>query len=239
MRLREFFTIHRRYGFSGLLLSSFYFGVKRILQRLSNVCLAGKKIILVGKSRVGIHHKTNLLLKNSKIIVEHGTFKVGLDFGYFDGGMFDSGIDVCRIHLINSTLRILGDVTLYPGVQIFGYDAEIVIGNGTKINGFTQIIANKRIQIGEECYLAQGVMIRDNDGHKLSIGDKSSVHELLPVKIGNHCWIGQRAMILKGTVIENDVVVAAGAVVTKNVSHAKLVGGVPAGIIYENVRWEA
>lgn len=59
-----------------------------------------------------------------------------------------------------------------------------------------------------------------------------------PIQIGNHVWIGARAIILKGVTIGDGVVVAAGAVVTKDVPPNTLVGGVPAKIIKENISWE-
>lgn len=59
-----------------------------------------------------------------------------------------------------------------------------------------------------------------------------------PIHIGNHVWIGARATILKGVTIGDGAVVAAGAVVNKDVPPNTLVGGVPARIIKENISWE-
>ncbi|MEL7267034.1 MAG: acyltransferase [Planctomycetota bacterium] len=49
-----------------------------------------------------------------------------------------------------------------------------------------------------------------------------------PVKIGNHVWIGYRAIIMPGVTVGDGAVVAAGAVVTKDVEPNTIVGGVPA-----------
>ena len=54
-----------------------------------------------------------------------------------------------------------------------------------------------------------------------------------PVTIGNDVWIGANCTILPGVTIGNNVVVAAGAVVTKDVPDNCVVGGVPAKIIKE------
>ena len=104
----------------------------------------------------------------------------------------------------------------------------------------SQIIAKKGIEIGQDCLLAQGVIIRDNDGHKLDTGSNQNLDETISeVIIGNHCWIGQRAMILKGVVIEENAIIAAGAVVTTSVKAGSIVAGVPARVIKENVSWSA
>jgi acetyltransferase-like isoleucine patch superfamily enzyme len=238
MSLRRLFTIRKNYGLWSIFLSAFFLCIKNWKQRIAQIFLYPKSIILRGNAHVGIHHLTNLKLHNSMIIVENGTFKAGIDYGYYDGGMFDSKRDICKIHLINSTLRINGDVSLYPGVHVFGKNAEIIIGNGTKINGNSQIIAMNKIEIGEGCLIAQGVIIRDNDGHKLSTDDAPPRLSCMPVKIGNHCWLGQRAMILKGTTICDNVAIAAGALVTKDIEQGTLAGGIPAKTIYGKIVWE-
>ena len=238
MTLRKALTTGKSYGLWSMLLSAFFMLIKRWNHRIARLFSYHKSIILQGNSSIGIHHHTSLMLQGSKIIVENGTFKAGTDFGYYDGGMVDPERDVCRIHLVNSTLRIKGNVSLYPGVQIFASNAEIVIGNGTKINGNTHLIALNKIEIGEFCNIAQGVIIRDNDGHKLSTDGSAPAMHCLPVSIGNHCWLGQRAMVLKGVTIGSGVVIAAGAVVTRDVEQRALAAGVPARTIFNNVTWE-
>ena len=52
-----------------------------------------------------------------------------------------------------------------------------------------------------------------------------------PVKIGNHVWIGTRAIIMKGVTIGDGAIIAAGAVVTKDIPDGSVVGGVPAKVI--------
>lgn len=59
-----------------------------------------------------------------------------------------------------------------------------------------------------------------------------------PINIGNHVWIGLRAIILKGVTIGDGAVIAAGAVVTNNVPANSVVAGVPARVMSENVNWE-
>lgn len=53
----------------------------------------------------------------------------------------------------------------------------------------------------------------------------------ISVKIGNDCWIGERAMIIGGVTIGDGAVVLAGAVVTKDVPPYAIVGGIPARVL--------
>ena len=56
---------------------------------------------------------------------------------------------------------------------------------------------------------------------------------LAPIRLGKRVWIGAHATILAGVTIGDNSIVAAGAVVTKNVPPNVIVGGVPAKIIKE------
>ncbi len=65
--------------------------------------------------------------------------------------------------------------------------------------------------------------------HDLNPYDRSN--HFAPIHIGDRVWIGSSAVITKGVTIGNGSVVAAGAVVTKDVPENVIVGGVPAKII--------
>jgi hypothetical protein len=54
-------------------------------------------------------------------------------------------------------------------------------------------------------------------------------------RIGDNCFIGARAIIMPGVTVGNEVVVGAGAVVTKDVPNNCIVVGNPARIIKENI----
>jgi len=66
---------------------------------------------------------------------------------------------------------------------------------------------------------------------QLTFSKKSYFRESIPVKIGHDVWIGARALVLDGITIGNGVIVAAGAVVTKDVPSYAIVAGVPAKVI--------
>ncbi len=128
-------------------------------------------------------------------------------------------------------------------------------GENLKVFGKTEIIAPERIRIGSDCKINSNVLINARSGVEigddvtLSSGVKiistgydierwmnngKKVHtEDSPVIIGNHCWVCANAVILPGVNITGEyVVVAAGAVVTKDITENKvIVAGVPAEIV--------
>ena len=73
------------------------------------------------------------------------------------------------------------------------------------------------IRIGDNCFIAPGVHIY-TAAHPLNPQERIAGPEFgKPVTIGDNCWIGGRAVINPGIHVGNNVVIASGAVVTKNV----------------------
>ena len=111
--------------------------------------------------------------------------------------------------------------------------AEIVIHNNVGISSCVIACAN-RVEIGEGTIIGAGTLVIDTDFHpRLRDGnwgtDPRSVSK--PVEIGRKCFIGARAIILKGVRIGDGAVVGAGSVVTKDVSARSIVAGNPAAVI--------
>ncbi|MES2111621.1 MAG: acyltransferase [Bacteroidota bacterium] len=110
-----------------------------------------------------------------------------------------------------------------------GPRATIEIGDNTFINAGTIITSRKHISIGKNCHIANQVIMMDDDFHDVAERKTTSGKEA--IIIGDNVWIATRAMILKGVTIGEGAVIAAGAVVTKDVAPFTLVGGVPAKFI--------
>lgn len=108
---------------------------------------------------------------------------------------------------------------------------DVVIGDHTRIGLHNTIIGP--VTIGCHVNLAQGITVTALN-HNFEASDKRIDEQGIsttPVIIEDDIWIGANAVILPGVTIGNHSVVAAGAVVTKNVPPHSLVAGVPAKII--------
>lgn len=235
MRIRDHIAT-RGWIAKGRIVSLLYYQAARLVSACSQWTI-GKHIELRGGARVAIHHRSRVQLIRSRIIVHGGTFRVGVTQGYFDG--VGQGIPpaACQLSLIDSELHILGDVSLYPGCVMEARNGRVTIGNNTLINGGTHILCKSAVTIGADCHLAREVMVRDDDGHPHGPAGTEPVNLPKPVIIGDGCWIGQRAMILKGVHLGLGSIVAAGAVVTHDVPAHAVAGGVPAHVIAENEIW--
>ncbi len=132
--------------------------------------------------------------------------------------------------LINDGGKIYAEnCQFYSGVRLeVGKNAFIKIGNGTYLNRNTVIVAKERVEIGKDCKIAWDVVIIDSDLHPLPGETKVDTK---PVIIMDNVWIGCRVIVLKGVTIGSGAIIAAGAVVTKDVPENSIAAGVPARII--------
>jgi len=108
---------------------------------------------------------------------------------------------------------------------------DVMIGNHTRIGLHDTIIGP--VEIGSHVNLAQGITVtalnHNFDDTQKRIDEQGVSTN--PVTIEDDVWIGANAVILPGVTIGNHCVVAAGAVVTKDVPPHSLVAGVPAKVI--------
>ncbi|WP_339828275.1 acyltransferase [Phascolarctobacterium sp.] len=132
-------------------------------------------------------------------------------------------------------------------------NGSIKIGKRTFINGGTNLISINEIEVGDDVTIGWNVYIYDHDSHSLDYRFRKddikrqredfyanrnfifskdwSTVKSAPIKICNKVWIGFNAIILKGVTVGEGAIIAAGAVVTKNVPAWTIVAGNPAKIV--------
>jgi len=125
---------------------------------------------------------------------------------------------------------VLGDeVRIWSNIEkckiLAGKGGELTIGNNSRING-THIAAQNKITIGNNVRIGPYTLIMDSNYH--DIEDHFLNVEGTHVIIEDDVWITSRVTILKSVTIGKGSVIAAGAVVTKDVPPYSIYGGVPA-----------
>ena len=152
------------------------------------------------------------------------------------------------IHILNGSSLTIGHnvllnsknskyhVNMFAPIKIYldRVGAEIKIGDNTRIHG-TCLHAYKSIEIGNNCLIAANCQIFDSGGHNAFLDKPSeriaSSGVAKPIIIGNNCWIGTSVIILPGTVLGDNCVVAAGSIVRGVFKDNSLIGGNPAKLI--------
>jgi acetyltransferase-like isoleucine patch superfamily enzyme len=102
------------------------------------------------------------------------------------------------------------------------------IGAGTRVNRGCALDTRGGLRIGDQVSLSPEVIVLTAD-HDLAAPGFPLRHR--PVVIEDHVWIGMRALVLPGVRIGRGAVVAAGAVVTRDVEPLSIVAGVPARVV--------
>ncbi len=120
--------------------------------------------------------------------------------------------------------------SVFSRTQIFVNKGGVLkIGKNSRING-VYISANHHVEIGKHVRIAPRTVIIDSDFHKVDdhFSDEGASQAII---IEDEAWITMNCMIMKGVRIGKGAVVAAGAVVTRDVPPYTIVGGVPAKVI--------
>ncbi|MFC6294913.1 DapH/DapD/GlmU-related protein [Lactiplantibacillus daoliensis] len=187
------------------------------------------------------------------MMTEHEKLLAGQDYDYRDPelqSLLAKGRKL--VSLINTTQDMAERAKAIKG--LFGK-----VGTGLVINGSFSAIYGSHINVGDDVFINGNCTFQDSN--RITLGDRVIIapdtklycgaHALdaskrfgtrpdgskylitytKPISIGNDVWIGGNVTIIGGVHIGNNVVVAAGAVVTKDVPDNTIVGGVPAKTI--------
>lgn len=166
-------------------------------------------ILFIGK-KVKIRNKKKIVFKGSATI-EDGCFIQALSKG---GIKIGNNFSLGRNSIIECTgvISELGE--------------ELIIGDNVGIAANAFIAMRGKIEIGDNTIIGPGVSIHaeNHNFNRIDIPIKGQGATRKGIKIGEDCWIGSKVVILDGVEIGNHSVIAAGAVVTKNVPEYAIVG---------------
>lgn len=106
---------------------------------------------------------------------------------------------------------------------------NISVGKGVFINACCNFQDQGGITIGDGSLIGHKAVLATLN-HGLAAHDRGTLYPA-PIRIGKNVWVGASATILPGVTIGDNAVIAAGAVVTKDVAPDTIVGGVPARVL--------
>lgn len=144
--------------------------------------------------------------------------------------------------ILKSHCRVYGSLSACAnGVIQMGEYAQI--GPNSVVRSVNSVI------IGDFTSISTNVVVSDNNSHPVNPFDREIMQKTLsgsferswqnsdnaPIIIGRNCWIGENARICKGITIGDGAVVAANAVVTKDVPSNSIVAGNPARIVKTDI----
>lgn len=159
-------------------------------------------------------------------------------------------LDSISMEFLLFFIHLIGQVPSHHVRRFFYRLAGVKIGKGSTVHMGAKFYDTERITIGVDTIVGEDVVFDGRDS--LSIGNhvdiasevmlynaEHDVHDpefrpvSAPIRVEDYVFIGPRAIILPGVTIGKGAIVAAGAVVTKDVAPFAIVGGVPAKVIGE------
>jgi tetrahydrodipicolinate N-acetyltransferase len=200
-------------------LRAFYSGVLRHRVLARRAIWVGSHTVVDGADRITVS--------------PGGALRVGL--GPF-GLTSEHDTSVIRVRP-GAALHCEGVVSLQRGIRIVVDSGRLSIGHETNVNGLgTKILVADSVTIGAGCTFSWDVQILDNDFHTMTVGGVQQP-SAAPIVIGDRVWVGTRAIVLKGVTIGDGAIVAAGAIVTKDVPAGAVVAGIPAKAVGSADSW--
>ena len=139
----------------------------------------------------------------------------------------------CSIICIKGGRLTILNSHISAGTQIIADEKSVLEIHNSFIGRNCVITSKKEIIINNDCLIAEMVVIRDQD-HIVDIFAENSSREnfnVAPIEIKEHVWIASKATVLKGVTIGKYSVVAASAVVIKEIPPFEVWGGIPAKFI--------
>ncbi len=124
--------------------------------------------------------------------------------------------------------EVPGTLRVFPPFYT-DFGKNIHVGEGVFINACCHFQDHGGVTLGDGCQIGHNVVFATLD-HGLAPEERASTRPA-PIVLGKNVWVGSNSTILRGVTIGDNAVVAAGAVVTKDVPADTVVGGVPAKFI--------
>ncbi len=121
-----------------------------------------------------------------------------------------------------------------PSLRVFppfysDFGKNITLGENVFINAGCHFQDHGGVTLGDGCQIGHNVVFATLN-HGLSPEDRENTYPA-PIMLGRNVWVGSNATLLPGVVVGDNAVIAAGAVVTRDVATDTIVGGVPAKFI--------
>ena len=134
---------------------------------------------------------------------------------------------------------------IIDGFVNLGQGSIIVVNQNAVLDFMGKVTSNinlaigcqQLIKIGNDTMMGSDVIIYDSDYHPTEYPNEEFCIHTSPVCIGEHVWIGTRAMIMKGSKIGSGSIIGANAYFTGSVPANTMVSCIPSRTVMKDVKW--
>lgn len=197
-------------------------------------------LLLIGVVRLGYNYNTSKKISNARDIL-HTLWIKSLFRKFGNSSLIGKYITLEGAKYIEigngTTISRYGVLTCWDSYQGEKFNPSIIIGDNTSIGEYCHITSTNQISIGNGVLTGRRITITDNSHGEVTAEDlaiRPSIRKMRskgPVIIEDNVWIGDKVSIMAGVKIGKGSIIAANAVVTKDIPPYSVAAGIPAKVI--------
>ena len=189
------------------------------------------------KLPVVVSHRTYLRELHGKVELPEKVERAMVKIGFGDVGHYDRKRSR-GIWQVSGTVSFGGKASIGHGSKI-SVRGALKLGADFNMTAESTIVCAKEISFGDDCLLSWDILVMDTDEHPLYNKDNERINPDKAIQVGDHVWIGCKCVLLKGAVVPDNTVVAAGTLLTSSFSgEHQVIGGNPPTVLKHDIHWE-
>lgn len=207
--------------------------LKNKLKRLRNAFYTA--LFQINKKGLKVHLGQNVLIRGCSVRRNGGGNFLSVE----EGAMLTD----CHFSIYGNNNRIIihKDVRLNNIAFWMEDDNNLIeIGRKSSMEGQSQLAVceSTSILIGEDCMFSNQVNFSTTDSHAIEDLEGNRINPAKDIEIGNHVWIGQKTLVLKGSSIADNCIVGAYSLLNKKLTETNSIyAGHPAHKVKEGINW--
>jgi len=188
---------------------------------------------------VRIHRRCSLINLGGSVTIDAEVFPGMIQIGYGAVGIFDPRREH-SVWNVRGKIIFKGKCFLGTGIRLnIAESGTLIFGQRVNITASSAIDCQTEISFGDDCLVSWDNLFIDGDHHNIFDCDGKLTNAPRNILVGKNVWIGCRCILLKGTTIADNCVVAAGSLLNgPYATPYAIIAGAPAKTVKENISWQ-